>query len=130
MMTKMNNSKLTNANELTPHTWYKALLVIGIIVGVGWYGAFQARNLLEGPRIALHSPTETAHHEQMITVTGDTENIVALSLNGKSIFTDETGQFTEKLVLEQGYTIMTLTATDRYGRETRVSRPLIYTPNE
>lgn len=114
---------------VTPHLFYRLFLILLIVVGVGWYASFQARNFIEGPAITLKSPGEAVQHDRMITIEGTAENIVSLTLNGSSIFTDEAGNFEERLVLENGYTIMTLTATDRYGRETKVSRPFVYTQN-
>lgn len=100
-------------------------LVIGLIV---YYVIFQARFLITGPQIILTFEPETQHNERVITLEGTAYNITHLWLNDRPIFTDEHGNFKEALVLENGYTITTLRATDRYGRETRVIRSFVYTP--
>lgn len=124
----MNNKRGFFGDEITPHFWYRIVLVILIVTGIGWYALFQARNLIAGPELTISGPAEQVHTERMITLRGTAENIASLTLNGRTIFTDEQGTFEETLVLENGYTIMTLTATDRYGRETSASRPFIYKP--
>lgn len=129
-MTKKSNGYFPRGSQITPHFWYRIVLIILILAGIGWYGAFQARNFIQGPTITLNSPTENVQTTRMVTLEGTAENIISLSLNGRNIFTNETGAFKERLVLENGYTIMTLTATDRYGRKTSVSRPFIYTPSD
>jgi len=55
-------------------------------------------------------------------LTGKALNIVSLSLNGRSIYTNDSGDFKETLVLPSGYTIMTITAQDRYGRTHSLER--------
>lgn len=106
----------------------KILFVIvigGVLLG---YMYFQARNLIAGPSIALTADIPIVHHERMVMIEGKTQNITSLTLNGKPIFTDESGAFKRMLVLENGYTIMTLEAHDRYGRSTTLSRTFVYVP--
>lgn len=112
----------------TPHHWYRTLLFVVIAGAIVWYITFQAQHLIAGPQIALSAPTAVTQQSRVITVTGSTENITALTLNGREIFTNKDGIFKEPLVLQNGYTIMTLEATGRYGRTTRVSHPYIYVP--
>lgn len=101
------------------------MLVSGLIV---YYVIFQARFLITGPQIILTNEPSSQHNERVITLEGTAFNITRLWLNDRPIFTDEQGNFKEALVLENGYTIATLRATDRYGRETRVVRSFVYTP--
>lgn len=102
-----------------------SLLTICVIVA---YIVFQARFLIAGPQIVLTAEPATQHNTRTITLTGTAYNITHLWLNDRPIFTDESGHFSERLVLENGYTIATLKARDRFGRETRVERPFVYTP--
>jgi hypothetical protein len=104
-----------------------ALLVIGVLLVVG-YVLFQARFLIMGPQIALTEGQTQLHNERQIVLTGTAFNISHLWLNDRPIYTDPDGNFKEALVLENGYTIATLRAEDRYGRETTVTRPFVYQP--
>jgi len=89
---------------------------------------FQARFLITGPQITLTDEPDTRQNERVVTLTGKALNITHLWLNGRQIYTDVNGYFEEALVLENSYTITTLQAKDRYGRETRVVRSFAYTP--
>ena len=101
-----------------------ALGVIALIVG---YGAFQAKNLVGGPKIAITSPmTGATTTESMVNITGFAHNISFLTLNGDKIFTNESGAFSEKVLLSYGYNIMTLEAKDRFGRTAQKTLQLIY----
>jgi hypothetical protein len=95
---------------------------------VGAYLIFQARFLILGPQITLE-PTHIGRVNQpVVTLRGDARNITRLWLNDRPIFTDRTGRFEEALILENGYTIATLTAEDRYGRRTALHREFVYVP--
>lgn len=115
----------------TPHITLRTILIVVGILGGGIllvaYLAFQARFLLQGPVITLTNEPGVIQHERVVTLTGTVKNITRLTLNGRQIFTDERGYFNEALVLENGYTIATLAATDRYGRKTTVTRPFVFT---
>lgn len=112
----------------TLRAWLRLIVGTAIIGLIGGYIAFQARFLIQGPIIVLLEEPGVQHSARTITLKGKAENITHLWLNDRPIFTDEAGYFTEALVLENGYTITTLRARDRYGRETRVVRPFVYTP--
>lgn len=92
------------------------------------YVVFQARHLIIGPEIVLFDAPATHQNERLVHLSGQTHNISRLWLNGRQIYTDAKGRFEEALILENGYTIATLRAEDRYGRETTVTREFVYTP--
>ncbi len=114
--------------DLSARRILRASFTLGFIILIVYYVGFQSRNLLGGPHITLTEPTTSVQQYPTVTLQGTTRNITHLSLNGKQIYTDEAGAFSYELVLENGYTIMTLYATDRFGRETSLSRPFVYVP--
>ena len=106
----------------------KLLLALTILSLLVFYALFQARLLITGPTISLSNELAYIQHERTITVSGNAQNIVSLTLNDRDIFTDDDGNFNEVLVLPDGYTIMTLKASDRYGRRTILEKQLMYQP--
>ncbi len=108
-----------------------ALKLLGGVTLLGLaiiYILFQARFLITGPQIILKNEPTVEQNVRTITLEGTALNITHLWLNDRQIYTDEHGNFKESLVLENGYTITTLKAKDRYGRETKVVRSYVYTP--
>lgn len=102
-----------------------------ITIGLGCllaYIAFQARFMIVGPQITLDTEPAAVQNSPTVTLSGTARNIAKISLNGRAIFTNQAGYFNEALVLENGYTVATMKATDRYGRETSVVRSFVYTP--
>lgn len=108
---------------------YYTVIVSGVALLLG-YAVFQARFLIAGPQISLTSDLQNTYSERLITLEGHAENITHITLNGRQIYTDKTGYFKEALILENGYTVATLRAEDRYGRETTLSQQFVYTPEE
>lgn len=102
-------------------------LGIGLVM-ILIYLTFQSRFLIIGPQIVLTESPDLLHNERQIFLTGTAYNISHLWLNDRPIYTNAHGDFKEALVLENGYTVATLRAEDRYGRETTVSRPFVYAP--
>ena len=103
------------------------LILLGLLC-LGFYVLWQARFLLLGPQITLIEEPYRISDTRIITLSGQANNITRITLNGRQIFTDPTGYFREALVLENGYTIATIAASDRYGRTTKLERPFIYIP--
>ena len=89
---------------------------------------FQARFLIMGPQITLKEIPSNPLNDRHITLKGTAHNISRIWLNDRPIYTDAEGSFEEAIVLENGYTIATLRAEDRYGRMTTVTKELVYVP--
>ncbi len=82
------------------------------------YVLFQARFLILGPRVTITYPKDAQEvYDPLLTMTGKAYNIAWISLNGRQIYTDEKGFWSEKLLLSPGASIITLKVRDRFGRE-------------
>jgi hypothetical protein len=92
---------------------YFAFLLVILTVG---YGIFQARVLIQGPALAVHTPTpgETLT-STLYTVTGKAENITGLTINGKAVLTNSEGSFSHTLATPDGYGIILVEAHNRFG---------------
>jgi hypothetical protein len=105
-----------------------AILSMGLMFMI-IYIAFQARHLIIGPQISLVDEPALRQNQRQIFLSGDAYNISHLWLNDRPIYTDAQGYFKEALILENGYTVATLRAEDRYGRETKVTKEFVYSPS-
>src|SRR5262245_55830123 len=95
----------------------KFLTAIALLAIVG-YGLFEARRILEGPKISIETPTAGSElGEALVHVSGEAENISFLTINDKPAHTDEEGRFDELLSPPSGLTVVTVAGTDRFGRK-------------
>jgi hypothetical protein len=119
-------SPLVTRFDFRTSLYYALLALVGMLFLA--YTVFQARFILAGPQIDFTSTMASVQQERVVLLEGETANIVRLTLNGREIYTDKDGHFKEALVLENGYTIATLEAHDRYGRTEDVTKTFVYTP--
>ncbi len=109
------------------HSYLKAVGIIALAVTIGSYTYFKAINLIEGPVITIENPKngETLH-SPLVTIEGASHNVAFITLNDRQIFTDESGHINEQLLLPYGYTILSIKAKDKLGRETAERIELVY----
>lgn len=103
-----------------------ASLLVAIFV---LYTLFEGYKFVLGPKINITYPINgSTVKDNVVTVKGTTKNVSFIYLNDRKIYINEDGMFAEKLVLPQGYTIIKLSAEDRFKKqiEKRISiwRPL------
>lgn len=102
------------------------ILAIAILFFIA-YSLYQARFLILGPRVYIDSHKDGAVVSRpVITIVGRARNVSRISLNGGKIFTDKKGYWEETLIVSPGISIMTITAGDRFGRETTKSIRIIF----
>lgn len=107
--------------------WIKiSLISISILFIVG-YAFYEVQKIVYGPRIIINTPKDGSLVSQsLIDVSGITQNIKEISLNDKKIFIDETGNFSEKVLLSYGYNVLTLKASDKFDRKIEKTLEVIY----
>ena len=98
-------------------------LAAGTLALLACYGVVKALPLLLGPDIQIDTPVA---HESIpggfITISGRAVHTQDMTLNGAPFLIDEKGRFETTLLLPQGGAILTLTATDRFGRRASAER--------
>jgi hypothetical protein len=91
-----------------------------LIILFALYILFQAKNLLIGPVISIDEPKDGATLTyEVITVKGTAKNVSYIYLDNKQIYVDTDGHFNEKLIAPAGYSIIELSAQDKFGRKTK-----------
>lgn len=102
----------------------RTIIAVVLLLLVG-YGFIEARHLLKGPDILVDIPSNyTTFEDGFVPVSGTTKNTETLVINGGLLPIDEAGKFQKTLVFPKGSSILSLTATDRFGRQTTEQRTL------
>jgi|CXWL01.1.fsa_nt_gi hypothetical protein len=95
----------------------RASAVVVLLVLVG-YGAVKAWPLLSGPELKVTSPAAyTSLPDGYLTISGVAKHTESLIVNDGQVYIDQEGRFSKTLLLSAGGAIITLTATDRFGRK-------------
>ncbi len=115
--------------ERTPKLIAGVSIIVLVAVGLGVYAYLQSKEYLRGPIIEITEPENgSMSTTSRVTLKGSAKNVSFLTLNGRQIFTDEQGRFRELLLLQEGYSIMTLEAKDRFGHSVEKQLELVYKP--
>lgn len=97
---------------------FKTTIVIFLVAVFCIYGLYKSRIFLEGPEISFEFPKNyQTVSDPCLEIKGMAKNIAVLYLNGRQIFTDETGFFKEGLLLAQGYNIIEVASKDKFNRD-------------
>jgi len=108
--------KLISKGRNSKNNYYLIFSILAITVA---YGFFQARTLLHGPTLTVLSPKPgDTVTETLVEITGNTENVNQVSINGKIVTMNTTGEFTKKLVTPNGYGVILVEAKNRFGHHT------------
>jgi hypothetical protein len=91
--------------------------VIFAVIALLAYGLFQSKKLIEGPQITVFEPQDGATlTENLVTIKGVAKNIAYIKLDDSPIFVDNSGLFSEQLLVPVGYSTIKVSAQDKFGR--------------
>lgn len=95
-------------------------IFLALLIG---YGAFRGYPILSGPALTIDSPAPYASATgETLTIEGTARRTETLTLNGAVLLIDEHGHFRTDLTLPRGNAILSLTASDRFGRSVHETR--------
>jgi len=98
--------------------YLKFFFLTVIVLTVVTYGLFRSRDFLKGPTITIQSPQNGSTLDKaFLTINGKAEHIAFITLNDRQIFVDENGNLREDLLLQNGYNVISIKATDRFNRK-------------
>jgi hypothetical protein len=90
------------------------------------YAIWRSLNYARGPVINIYQPLNgSAISTSTVNIIGQALRVNSLSLNGKTVFIDEAGNFSETLIVFTGTNILTFDAHDQFGRETKKELELV-----
>ncbi|MEA2112609.1 MAG: hypothetical protein U9P50_01380 [Patescibacteria group bacterium] len=105
----------------------KIILASLIVISVLSYTYYQTKDYLKGPILELDSPkNNSTHHQNSVAIEGHAKNISFISMNGRQIFTDQSGRFSEEVILSKGINIIDIFAKDKFERENEKILNLVY----
>lgn len=88
-------------------------LLFAFIIG---YAYFRSRDAIWGITITSSVADGASFDSKLVTLTGNVPHTSRFTVNGRELLVDKNGDFTDTLLLQDGYTILELKASDRFGR--------------
>ena len=96
-----------------------------VLLVVILYGLYEAWPLISGPELVIASPINGESFDNgYINISGTAVHTQNVILDGSPILTDPDGHFGTVLTLPHGSAILTLIATDRFGRSVAEQRTI------
>ncbi len=100
------------------------VIVAGLIVGYTYY---RVKDFAYGPKIIITSPINgITVDDVLLEISGNATRISYFSINDRQIFTNEAGNFKEKLLLFPGYNIISIKASDKFDRKIERTLEVVY----
>lgn len=82
--------------------------------------------LLRTPELEITAPAkDVAIQNDIFDLRGRADPDADLTLNGRPLYSGETGEFEERVYLEKGVNRLEFEAKNRYGKTTRITRYIV-----
>lgn len=108
--------------RITPARVIKLTLVI-IVLGFFTYLWVEYRSFVGSPNLVVTSPTDGESVDiPEVKVEGQTDPEVKVLVNNEEIGVDEQGHFSEEIKLSSSQNDVTIVATSKFGKSSRVNR--------
>lgn len=96
--------------------------VAGCLVYLGWC----LKSLTASPELSIIAPAEdTIIDARALTVIGQAEPEVKITVNGEAVLGDNSGQFTKEINLKKGVNTIEIAAEKKFGRKSVVVRQVL-----
>jgi len=104
-------------NFKTPSKKTTNIVAVVIVVALFLFSAFEARGIVLGGTFRIESPKNgDVVSNRIIKVSGKSRDLVEVTLNGRKLALHENGDFSNALVLKEGYNEIIIEGKDRFGR--------------
>lgn len=100
------------------------LIFVLFLLLIFGYLFFQYRAAFLPPSLTVTSPQDGAKTSQSVVVSGKADSNATVTVNGQPVTVSNTGEFQKEVTLFPGNAIISVKATNRFGKETVVQRTI------
>lgn len=79
--------------------------------------------------VKISATLETQKESPLTIIKGNASKATYISLNGREIFIDKNGNFSEEIVVLPGFSVVTLNARDKFGKTAEKKFEVVYEGN-
>lgn len=107
--------------------WLGVASCVMLFVAIGSFAFVKMKFLMKGVQIV--AKIENPDTSTLTQIKGNAKNATYLSLNGREIFIDKDGNFSETIALIPGLSVVTLNAEDKFGKYAEKKFEVMYRAN-
>ncbi len=96
--------------------WVSVIAITLMLLSIGFFGYMKTRHLIQG--VDIKTELSRRENSSLLRIKGNAMNAIHLKLNGREIYIDKEGNFSEMVDLLPGLSVIKLNAVDRFGKET------------
>lgn len=97
---------------------------VGLFAIIALFTYFKMGFVIKG--VQVEATLDHSGSSSLVTVRGKAPNAVYVSLNGREIFVDRDGSFTEQVALLPGLGVVTINAEDKFGKSSEKKFEVVY----
>ncbi len=113
-----------------PLTLKQSALILALFGMLGIV-LYNTRDILFGAPLRVTTLSNGMHlSESYLAVTGSAPHAKSVLINGRTIFINRKGEFTEPILLSPGYNVIEVGMTDRFGNTKAERYELVFTEEE
>jgi uncharacterized SAM-binding protein YcdF (DUF218 family) len=99
-----------------------------LFVLVGFFAYMKMSFLIKG--VQIEATIERSNTSSLATIKGKAQNATFISLNGREIYIDRDGSFSEPIALISGLSVITIDTQDKFGKSKEKKFQLVYKESE
>jgi hypothetical protein len=104
--------------------WVGTVLCTALFLAIGLFSYYKMDFLWKGVQITASIDRDDT--SPLIEIKGNAKNATYLSLNGREIFINKEGEFSEKVALLPGLSVVTIDAQDKFGKSAEKKFEVMY----
>ena len=104
--------------------WIGTVSFLMLFIGIGIFSYMKMDFLFHGVQIS--AKIDKGGTSPLVEVSGNAKNAKVLTLNGREIFIDKDGSFTESIALLPGFSVLTIDAKDKFGNSNEKKMQVVY----
>jgi hypothetical protein len=116
--------KLQNSKNKSIKWWLGITACLVLFGAIGTFAYEKMNFILRG--VQIEAEISRKDSSPLVEIKGNAKNAVYLSLNGREIFIDKDGTFTEPVALLPGFGVVTLEAQDKFGKTQEKKFEIVY----
>lgn len=107
--------------------WFGTMFFVLLFAIIGIFSYEKMSFLVNGVKIEANVERNT--NSSITRITGKAPKATSITLNGREIFVDKEGNFSEDVSVLPGFSIITLLAHDKFGKEAQKEFEIVYDGN-